>query len=75
MNSLVFRRNKQFVINEELLPKSAKNLETITSLYIAIYMEFRGAETNPKYNQLNYQQRLQEINIFADNWLKVRGYR
>lgn len=75
MSNIVYRKNKQFVINEHLLPESARGLDVINALYHDIYMEFRGASENPKYSQLNYKQKIVEINNFVNTWLKLRGYK
>lgn len=72
---LVYRQNRLFRINEDLLPESARNLQTIQKLYYAMYLEFKGAEYSDKYSKLSYQERMEKINDFSKNWLKSQGHK
>ena len=72
---IIYRQNRLFKINEELLPPSARTLETINDLYIAIFREFQGAEDKDKYKKLNYQERMNSLNEFAKSWLIKKGYK
>jgi len=70
---LVYRENRLFKINIEELPPKARNSGTINALYADMYLEFIEANTSFKYKNLTYQQRMQEINNFANSWLIQRG--
>jgi len=72
---LVYRQNRLFKINLNELPEIAKNTETLNALYAALFLEFRGAEENDKYNKKSYTERMEAINNFAENWLKKQGYK
>ena len=72
---LVMRNNRMFVLDDTQLPESANNTPTKNALYADIYMEFRGASKNPKYKNLTYQQRMEVLNTFAQDWLRLRGYK
>ncbi len=72
---LIYRQNRLFRINEKVLPDSAKNLETMNSLYLALFLEFQGAEYNDKYSKMNYQERMNQVNEYANLWLDKKGHR
>lgn len=67
------RKNKMFCIDESQLSSAAKTTYNMNALYGAVYEEFRGAINNPKYKGLTDKQRLDQVNLFALNWLKDRG--
>ena len=52
MNTLIYRENKLFKINKELLPEKAKTNAVINALYAAVYLEFINADKNPKYKDI-----------------------
>lgn len=64
------RKSSYFTIDDKII-----KLETTiqNALYAAVYEEFRGAVNNSKYKNLTNLQRIQELNKYAENWLKDRG--
>ena len=70
---LVSRKNHRFIIDKSLIKAPGRVDEVCTALYAEIYLEFRGASNNPRYCDLNYIDRLQALNSFAEKWLKERG--
>ena len=70
--NIIYRQGKMFKINTEALPESSRTSDVINALYYNIYVEFVGASTNKKYKHLTNYQKMQEINLFAENWLKAR---
>ena len=75
IKSLIYRQNKLFKINIELLPIEARKTKIINSLYAALYFEFRGASENDKYNKMLYTERMEALNNFARKWFTKRGYK
>ena len=73
MEQLVYRRNKLFVIDKSKLKPEAKSDNVCNALYAAIYSEFVGASTNPKYKGLNLKEMMEKLNEFSWDWLKQRG--
>jgi hypothetical protein len=73
MNSIIYRQNKLFKIDDSQINATNKR-EVCNALYAAIYSEFRGASENPIYRNLSNLERLQAVNTFATNWLKSKGY-
>jgi len=67
---LIYRKNKLFSINNDKLPVHLRKQDIINSLLIAIFKEFSGAIYNDKYRKMTYEDRMKEINIFAENWIK-----
>ncbi len=74
MEDVIFRKNKMFILDKEKLKPHAKKEEIYTALYAAIYTEFQGASKHPNYKNLTNLNKMQEVNLFAFNWLKQRGY-
>ena len=74
MQNLVYKENHKFYINKELLLPEARTTAIINGLYAAIYEEFKGAIQNSKYSKLTPLERLEALNIFANNWAKQRGF-
>lgn len=73
MKTVIIRKNNKFWIDRTQL-SAAANKETIcNALYAAIYTEFLGASKNPNYMHLNNLEKLNKLNEFALNWLKIRG--
>ncbi len=73
MRQLIYRQNSQFVIDQSQLKPAAKKQDVINALYGAIYLEFRGANKNSKYENKTNLERFQLINEFAKDWLAKRG--
>lgn len=67
------RYNHKFVLDAEQLKPTARTIEIINGLYTAVYEEFSGAVYNRKYKDMSVQQRIDKVNEFAENWLKLRG--
>lgn len=73
MENIIYRKNKLFCIDKsKLSPKACKD-EIINALYAAVYMEFSGANYNEEYKNLNFLERLDKVNQFANKWLAERG--
>lgn len=70
---LIFRQNKYFKINTSELSAKANNSAIINGLYADMYVEFRGADKNPKYSHLTYLERMEAIETYAQKWLEDRG--
>lgn len=62
------------MINKEIIKPHGRREEVYNALYAAIYTEFQGASNNPNYKDLTNLDRLEQINTFAFNWLKQRGF-
>ena len=73
MGNLIYRRNHHFRIDDSQLKPEANKSDIINSLYVAIYDEFKGAQKNPKYQDMTYFSRMAALNEFAEQWLKDRG--
>lgn len=74
MEQLVVRRSRLFVVDKtKLQTKKAQSNEVVNALYAAIYEEFKGASTNPKYKTMNNKELMDQVNSFSWNWLKERG--
>ena len=71
---VILRKNRRFCINQQHIKEEHRTSSVLNGLYAAIYDEFRGAATNKKYVNLTYENRMQEVNNFAENWLKKRGF-
>ena len=71
---IVSRNNGMFVLNEQALTIDARTPAVTNALYAAIYDEFLGATTNPKYQNLTTLERFNKLNEFARDWLSVRGF-
>jgi hypothetical protein len=69
MNTLIYRENKLFKINKELLPEKAKTNAVINALYAAVYLEFINADKNPKYKDMTSLDKINSVNNFALQWL------
>ena len=74
MVQVILRKNKLFMINQEVLKPSARKPDLINALYAEIYIEFSGANYNPSYEKLTNLERFNKLNEFANAWLKTRGY-
>jgi hypothetical protein len=72
--SVINRRNRQFVIDQEYIKPENRTSDVINGLYAAIYEEFAGAQYNIKYEKLTIAERMECLNTFATDWLKARGY-
>lgn len=73
MDQLIYRQNKMFCIDKDLLKPAARKDDVCNALYAAIYTEFSGAVYNADYKDLSNLQRLEKINEFAWKWLEQRG--
>jgi hypothetical protein len=73
MVSVIYRKNKLFIIDKSKIKADSKVDEICNSLYAEIYSEFVGASSNAKYKHLASKDMLEEINKFAYVWLKKRG--
>lgn len=62
-----------FKLDRSQLSSAANKDATVNALYAAIYTEFRGASTNPKYKHLTNLERIDKVNEFVDEWLSKRG--
>ena len=69
---LFYRQNGMFKIDDKQLKPKLRTPKILNALYAAVYDEFRGAENNPKYSNLNYLERINKLNEFAENWLKEK---
>jgi hypothetical protein len=74
MEKVILRKNKLFIIDKSKLKPEARKEEIYNALYAAVYEEFQGANTNLIYKDLNSLSRLEEVNKFAYNWLKQKGF-
>jgi len=74
MEKVIYRRSKLFIIDKEKLKPHARREEVYNALYAAIYSEFQGASNNPNYKDLTNLDKLEQVNVFAYNWLKQRGF-
>ncbi len=74
METVIYRKNKLFIIDKEKLKPHAKREDVYTALYAAIYTEFQGASDHPNYKDLTNLDKLAEINKYAYDWLKSRGF-
>lgn len=73
MSNFIYRdATKLFKINKDLLPLESRRTDVLNGLYAAIFTEFAGAYKNKKYKHLTNKEKLNEINIFAENWLRER---
>lgn len=72
---LVYRQDRMFKINKDKLPSKYQTMEVTQKLYIAIFREFQGASVNEKYKNMSYQQRIEQLNVFAVDWLDKQGYK
>ena len=73
MEQVIYRRNKMFCIDKSKLKPEGQKNDILLALYAAIYSEFSGASSNPDYMHLNALERLEKVNLFANNWLIKRG--
>jgi hypothetical protein len=73
MNTIIYRKNKLFIIDKTQLKSNIKVEETCNALYAAMYEEFKGATDNSNYSNMTNLEKMSEINLFAYNWLKIRG--
>ena len=71
---LIYRQGNMFKIDESKLSSAAKNTATKNALYAAVYDEFKGANENPLYKSLSPIEKMNELNQFAENWLKDKVY-
>jgi len=71
--ALIFRKNRQFIVNVAELKPKAIRVDIINGLYAAIYSEFKGASENNKYKNLTPLELMAKLNEFAYQWLKDRG--
>ncbi len=74
MEKVIYRRNKLFIIDKEKIKPHGRKTEVYNALYAAIYTEFQGASNNPNYKDLTNLDKLDQVNTFAFNWLKERGF-
>lgn len=74
METVIYRKSKLFVIDKDKLKPHAKKEEIYNALYAAIYVEFQGASKNPVYKDMTSLDKIEQVNAFAYNWLKQRGY-
>lgn len=72
---LIYRQTRYFKINIDELPTEARNTPTVNALYAFVYTEFKGANENPKYKSLTYEERMKALNDSAKEWLKKRGFK
>jgi hypothetical protein len=73
MENLIKRKHGLFIIDQNQLKPKANKTSIINALYGSLYLEFRGANTNPSYCNMTPLEKMQAVNIFATNWLKERG--
>lgn len=73
MKKIIYRQNNMFIIDREQLKSGARKDDICNALYAALYTEFSGATDNPDYKNKTNLERLQAINKFAFDWLKLRG--
>jgi len=69
--SLIYRKNRLFMVNKDKLPLRLQKQEVISSILVVIFKEFSGAIYNDKYKHMNYEDRIKEINLFAENYIKT----
>jgi len=74
MEKVIYRKNKFFIIDKDKLKPLGRKDEVYNALYAAIYTEFQGANENPNYKDLTNLDKLDQVNTFAFNWLKQRGF-
>lgn len=67
---IIYRKNKLFSVNEDLLPKELRTSEYKSDLLVAVFYEFRGANSSEKYKRLSNQEKMEEINEFAQKHVK-----
>lgn len=72
--TLVYRQNNMFKLDDTQLSTKAKATVVKNALYADIYIEFTDAQYNPKYATMNLVQRIQAVNDYAHNWLKIKGF-
>lgn len=72
--TLIYRKNLKFYINESKIKPQFRKVDVINALYGAIYEEFKGAIHNSKYVNMTPVEKIQQVNIFAEDWLKKRGF-
>lgn len=70
--NIFYRRSSKFFIDKTKLPAKANKPEVINALYGAVYKEFLGASKNPKYAKKSPLEKMQDLNTFAEEWLKDR---
>lgn len=73
MKQYIQRRNSMFRIDRKQLSSEANKDRTVNALYGAIYIEYKGAATNPKYKDMTNLQKINSMNNFVLNWLSKRG--
>jgi hypothetical protein len=71
---LIYRNGKLFSVNLEYIKPESRTTATVNGLYAAIYDEFKGAVEKDKYKSLTAQQKMENLNSFAEKWLKDRGF-
>jgi hypothetical protein len=74
MEKVIIRKNKLFIIDKSKLKPEARKEEIFNALYAAVYEEFQGADKNPTYKNLNSLDKLEQLNSYAYNWLKQKGF-
>lgn len=74
MVQVIYRKNKLFIIDQDVLKPTARKPEILNALYAELYTEFSGAHYNPNYESLTNLERFNKLNEFANTWLKARGY-
>lgn len=72
--TIVYRKSNKFFIDINYIKPEYRRADIINGLYAAIYEEFKGAIHNNKYANLNTLQKLQELNKYAEMWLKQKGF-
>ena len=73
MKTVIYRRNKMFIIDKEQLLPHARKEDIYNALYAAVYTEFQGASENPNYKELTNLEKVNKVNQFANEWLSKRG--
>ena len=71
--NIFYRENRFFKIDTSQLSGAALDPKNLNALYAAVYGEFVGAISNPKYKNLTPLQKMNELNQFAQNWLQNKG--
>lgn len=74
MQKVIYRKNKLFIIDKDKIKPHGQKNEVYNALYAAIYTEFQGANFNANYKDLTNLDKLDQVNAFAYNWLKQRGF-
>lgn len=74
MVQVIYRKNKLFIIDQDVLKPTARKPEILNALYAELYNEFSGANYHPNYEKLTNLERFNKLNEFANTWLKARGY-